>query len=123
MADVSIKLTVSGMEELQRYFSETVPRAFTDGVNGALEDLSNDIYDQTRAACPVDTGALRDSIGVTVSDNRLEAEATQDYASFVDEGTSKMDAEPFFESVIDGLTAGFEQKIEQKINDMLQIGR
>ena len=54
-------------------------------------------------SCPVRTGALRGSIDARSDGNFCEAEATAGYAGYVEYGTWKMAARPFFEP---GLQAG-----------------
>ena len=60
---------------------ERVDVVFTD-------DLGPQVLVAAKQKCPVDTGALRDSIHVYVDDeHRLILEATEDYAIYVEEGT------------------------------------
>lgn len=47
------------------------------------------------AVCPVDTGALRDSITVESDGNSAVVSANTDYAAFVEFGTSKMAPQPY----------------------------
>jgi HK97 gp10 family phage protein len=55
---------------------------------------------------PVDTGELRDSIDYNVeADGSLNFEATAEYAGYVEFGTSKMSAQPFFMPPLDTLQA------------------
>lgn len=119
MADSTI--TITGIDDIIKFLNETAPEAVTQGVQDALDDLSNDIEDRTTSLCPVRTGALRDSIDVNVTDFTLTAMAGEDYASFVDGGTRFMDAQPFFEDPINTLVEQFEQDIEQMINDALEF--
>jgi hypothetical protein len=53
-----------------------------------LGDVANDIADDARAVCPVDTGALLQSIGssMAVAGDAAYVEAGADYASAVEEG-------------------------------------
>lgn len=53
------------------------------------------VADNARSVCPVDTGALRDSIAVTQSGTNAEISANTDYAAYVEFGTSKMAAQPY----------------------------
>lgn len=53
------------------------------------------IYDAAYELCPVDTGALRQSIRVIVDDLIVIASAEIHYAMFVELGTRLMDAQPF----------------------------
>lgn len=117
MADITI--TVTGFDEIGNALNES-DQALNDGVNEALQELANDIEDKTTALCPVDTGALQDSIDVQVSGDTLTAVAGEDYATFVDEGTRFMDAQPFFEDPINELVDQFRGDLEQKLSTSLQ---
>lgn len=122
MADIQI--TATGFTELTTALNAS-DQALNDGINEALQELGNDIMDKTTALCPVDTGALQASIDVNVSGEILTAVAGEDYATFVDQGTSRMDAEPFFEDPIDELVTQFRSDLEQKLASSLQnsLGR
>lgn len=121
MADISIEIFVQGVEELQKLFNDTIPNALTDGIRSALEDLRTDIEERTTSLCPVRTGALRNSIDITLTDDyTISAVAGMDYASFVDLGTRKMEAEPFFTDPINELFDNFESQLENKVDSSLQ---
>lgn len=117
MADITV--TVTGFDEIGTAL-DTSEQALNDGINEALQELAIDIENKTTALCPVDTGALQDSIDVQVSGDTLTAVAGEDYATFVDEGTRFMDAQPFFEDPIDELVDQFRGDLEQKLSTSLQ---
>lgn len=50
---------------------------------------------------PVDTGALRDSIIADTDGEYIECEAGMDYAQYVEYGTYKMAAQPYFEPALE----------------------
>ena len=54
------------------------------------------VADAARELCPVDTGRLRDSIAVSADNNGAEISADTDYAAYVEFGTWKSAAQPFF---------------------------
>lgn len=54
-----------------------------------------------QSLAPVRSGALRDSIDGTVGPNQIRVFADTDYASFVEEGTSKQPAQPFMKPAFD----------------------
>ena len=75
-------------------------------VSGTALDLSFDMAavmaaageaaaQEARAMCPVDTGRLRSSIGVSAGDGEAVVYANTDYAAYVEFGTSKMAPQPF----------------------------
>ena len=66
----------------------------------ALNSAASSCADTARQLAPVDTGFLHDHISQTkeASEHDLEAEVTSeaDYSLYVEFGTVKMDAQPFF---------------------------
>lgn len=56
-----------------------------------------DLYDRVRDNVPVDTGALKESIKIE-SGNVV---STSEYAEYVEYGTEKMQAQPFFQTSAD----------------------
>lgn len=122
MAELSIEIEASGFDELQKLFNDTIPQALTDGIRSALEDLRTDIEQRTTQLCPVRTGALKNSINISLTDDdyTIEAVAGMDYASYVDLGTRKMHAQPFFTDPINELFDEFESRLEGKVDSSLQ---
>jgi hypothetical protein len=120
MADFSISFEVKNEDDVQR-FVNSVPEAFTNAIKSSLSDLRDKIENLTLTDVPVDTGALRDSIDISLSDDfTITAIAGEDYASYVDEGTVKMDAEPYF---TDNITQAFDEFVDDlsdKIETSLQ---
>lgn len=115
----SLQIKVEGIKELQTYLNEDAPEAIKQGVIDSLADLSYDIYNTTTALCPIDTGALLRSIQVTTAYDQLTAIAGEDYASYVDEGTSRMRAQPFFQSPIADILQTFSDNMSEKIANAL----
>jgi HK97 gp10 family phage protein len=71
--------------------------------------LGESVAETARAICPVDTGALRDSIAAHMADgSEAEAEiiAEVPYAAFVEFGTSLMEAQPFLRPALDAAVNG-----------------
>lgn len=62
-----------------------------------------------RELCPVRTGYLRSTIHCDVSGDMIECYADADYAQYVEYGTSRMAAQPYFEPA---LLAGIEAALE-----------
>lgn len=121
MAEVTIKITVTGLDQLSTFLKDTAPDAITQGFNDALSDLRTKIENTTTGLCPVRTGALKASIDIQQQgDFSLSAKAGMDYASFVDEGTTRQRAQPFFTDPITREVDQFKDDIERKITDALQ---
>ncbi len=68
-------------------------------IEGSLGEIiaagAEAVSQSAKSMCPVDTGALRDSIGVSMEGNRAEISANTDYAAYVEFGTSKMAPQPY----------------------------
>lgn len=73
------------------HISEIMEEMISDAIAAGAELVGAN----AKSICPVDTGALRDSISVEHSGMSAEISANTDYASFVEFGTSKMAAQPF----------------------------
>lgn len=56
----------------------------------------NQFQDEARSLCPVRTGNLLSSISGDASSEGFTAEASAEYAVYVEYGTWKMEAQPFF---------------------------
>lgn len=122
MADITFKVT--GLDEISQYFRDKAPNALTQGISDALGDLRDQIETETTTLCPVDTGALRASIDIEQkTDFAIIARAGMDYASFVDEGTRFMSAEPFFTDPITQAVDQFQANLEQIIISSLESAK
>lgn len=53
------------------------------------------VCSSAKSMCPVDTGTLQSSIGVSTEGNRATVSADADYAAYVEFGTSKMAPQPY----------------------------
>jgi HK97 gp10 family phage protein len=75
-------------------------------VRQAMERACLVVQDSAKRMCPVDTGRLRDSIDVQISEDALAITGIiaphTEYAGFVEFGTSKMRAQPYMRPAIDG---------------------
>lgn len=114
---------VEGLDRLERKLKKTIPAKAIELTRRAMEQSAEEIVGMMRRLVPADTGALRDSIGWTWGDApkgsmviaRSKAQTdglmitiyagTRDkslgdldayYARFVEFGTQKMAAQPFF---------------------------
>ena len=65
------------------------------GIAEALEEAGMQIDLEAGTQCPVDTGALWESIDHEVDGHTVSVSATTDYAVYVHQGTRKMAPRPF----------------------------
>lgn len=80
----------------------------------AIRKTALDIEGDAKTRAPVDTGALRNSIGVTMN-GPLAAEIgpTVHYAAYLEFGTYKMAARPFMGPAFDARSPGLEKALGQ----------
>lgn len=111
---------IIGLENLRRKL-KAMPQRIEAQIRAALEKSADEIVAMAKALVPVDSGALRDSIGWTWGDppsgamvlgtakegemritiyagtrDKKLGDADAFYARFVEFGTQKMSAQPFF---------------------------
>ncbi len=74
---------------------ERLAERIENNAGGIVSAIGERVMQSAKEACPVDTGALRDSIKMSVQGNRAVVSANTDYAGYVEFGTSKMPARPY----------------------------
>lgn len=93
-------LEVKGLKELQllvNNLSPDVKRIINDNFSKFGQSMQNEMTNTV----PVRTGFLRKSIGHEKKDQQLKVFAKAHYAGFVDHGTFKMPARPFFSNTLE----------------------
>ena len=102
-----------------RAMGEDIP----DFVSQLLGQIGDNMVNEMQNTCPVDTGYLRDHISVTkLTENELEITSEAPYSGFVEYGTVKMEAQPFFEPVINTFTAtGADQFRKDALANIAQL--
>lgn len=81
----------------------------------AVAKTALDCEAAAKRRAPVDTGALRNSIGTSIAGDRMSAEIgpTVNYAPYQEYGTSRMAAQPYMGPALDEVTPGFMSAMEQ----------
>ena len=67
----------------------------------AIQGFINTFMEVATSLCPVDTGYLCSTIDAGGDESSVYAEATAEYAAYVEYGTSRMGAQPFFEPALE----------------------
>lgn len=84
------------------------------GVGELFVDITTQL---AQSVCPVDTGFLKSSIGGRGEDRTGTVQATAEYAQYVEYGTWKMEAQPYFTSAVEqGAEIAFMVAMEIYIN-------
>lgn len=89
---------MSGLVEVQQDNTEAIQDAIADGIMEGLEKIGLVAEGYAKAKCPVDTGRLRNSITHMPKGGISPAVCigtNVEYGKYVEEGTSKHDAQPF----------------------------
>ena len=91
--------SLEGAQALSGWFAEADEQKLAEAAAQGMRDEMERMAQEARAACPVDTGALKDSIHVTylqgASGAEAELRADAPHAAAVELGTMKRRAQPF----------------------------
>ncbi|MFU0812246.1 MAG: HK97 gp10 family phage protein [Atopobium sp.] len=89
---------MSGLVEVQQDNTEAIQDAIFCGIMESVERIGLVAEGYAKAKCPVDTGRLRNSITHVLKGGISPAVyigTNVEYGKYVEEGTSKHDAQPF----------------------------
>jgi len=89
---------MSGLVEVQQDNTEAIQDAIFYGIMESVERIGLVAEGYAKAKCPVDTGRLRNSITHVLKGGISPAVyigTNVEYGKYVEEGTSKHDAQPF----------------------------
>lgn len=95
--------TIEGLEELNVLFKNLGPE-ITKQFHDITGRFATSILSQMNQRVPVRTGYLKSTIASSVSPNLTELYVTADYAKFVNYGTRRMAARPFFTGPVEEQT-------------------
>lgn len=106
----------SDFSELDRFARDLrrAPAKVQKDIIGVLDKAAADVQRGAAARAPVDTGALRNSIG-TSNAGRFARDIgpTVNYGMFVEYGTSRMGPQPFMGPALEAARPSFEQAIAE----------
>ena len=116
----TINLTAKGIKGAVAALKEFEGSVIPDTAEGVLSELGEQMVSEMQGNCPVDTGLLQSEIAVTeVSADKLVVESPTDYAGFVNFGTWKTGAQPYFSNTVDTVEAGGGDLIDNFSRDAL----
>ena len=94
---------------------------YGDGCDAFLDTFFDIAYD----LCPVDTGELISSIDGSTDGETVEVYADADYAQYVEYGTSKMEAQPYFRpalaSAFEIAKRDWQEAVDEAMEEEAQI--
>lgn len=95
------------------------PATVRPKVSQAIRKTALDIEGDAKILAPVDTGALRSSIGSDIAPMSAEVGPTVEYGGFVEWGTSRMGPQPYMSPAFDRRVPGLVRAIEAAAEDVL----
>lgn len=108
----------SNLEEVRKLFEEARARWLADA-SGVLDRWLEQVEKDAKTIAPVRTGFLKDnirSLGTRIAGDVIKGSvlSAAEYSSFVEDGTSRMSAQPF-------LKPSFEKNIDELVTELTQL--
>jgi len=133
---VGIQITVEGLNEL-KVLLDVLPQKTREKIELDLRKIVEEIRDEAKQKCPVDTGALQKSIriqtyskpagvmaklGVSAGGYTVNPKTGQtvNYASFVEYGTSRNPAQPFLRPAYQNKTRQLKNVMKQAVIEVVR---
>lgn len=90
-----------------------------ESISAGVSLSADAVKKEIRNRAPSDTGELRDSIKTAKNGTVVSVYSDSDHAGFVEFGTSKMAAKPFFRPAIDTSKSAFFSTMKKTIQDAI----
>jgi HK97 gp10 family phage protein len=113
---MKLKIRMDGLKGLQKALA-AAPKQVAARLDKALAKNANEMAGSARALAPVDSGALRDSIGVEHDGGTYFVEAKDEAAPHVEWGTRERPAHPFFYVAYRAQKTRFRRRNARAIRD------
>lgn len=84
-------------------------------ISGILQEVGNYGVSVAKANTPVVTGKLRDGNKMQVSGLTLELSNDVEYAAYVNGGTSRQRAQPFFDNAVESTAQKLQQDLSKNL--------
>lgn len=107
-------IKIVGMEKLQKKLKKNIRM---DDVRRVVRHNGAEMQGKAQDNAPVDTGTLKRSIGLDITDGGLtaEVEPTAEYAPYVELGTRFMEAQPYLKPAFDDQKEKFKQDMKKLV--------
>lgn len=107
-------IKIVGMEKLQKKLKKNVQM---DDVKRVVRHNGAEMQTKAQQNAPVDTGTLKRSIGLEITDSGMSAEIepTAEYAPYVELGTRFMEAQPYLKPAFDDQKEKFKRDMKKLV--------
>jgi HK97 gp10 family phage protein len=105
---------IEGIDELVTLFQNLVPE-MEKSFNEITTQYANSILQEMRSIVPVKTGYLKSTIGGGTSTNKMELYVTASYAGYINYGTSRIRARPFFTGPVEKQAPNMIKELNQAL--------
>lgn len=107
-------IKIVGMEKLQRKLKKNVRM---DDVKRVVRHNGAEMQAKAQQNAPVDTGHLKRSIGLEITDSGMSAEVepTAEYAPYPEFGTRFMEAQPYLKPAFDDQKERFKKDMNKLV--------
>ena len=107
-------IKVVGIEKLQKKLKKNVQM---EDVKRVVRHNGAEMQEKAQRNAPVDTGTLKRSIGLEITDSGMaaEVEPTADYAPYVELGTRFMEAQPYLKPAFDDQKEKFKKDMKKLV--------
>lgn len=107
-------IKIVGLEKLQKKLKQNVQMG---DVKRVVRHNGAEMQAKAQQNAPVDTGYLKRSIGLEITDGGMtaEVEPTADYAPYVELGTRFMEAQPYLKPAFDEQKEKFKKDMKKLV--------
>ena len=107
-------IKIVGMEKLQKKLKKNIQM---DDVKRVVRHNGAEMQTKAQQNAPVDTGTLKRSIGLEITDGGMSAEVepTAAYAPYVELGTRFMEAQPYLKPAFDDQKEKFKRDMKKLV--------
>lgn len=107
-------IKVVGIEKLQKKLKKNVQM---EDVKRVVRHNGAEMQEKAQRNAPVDTGTLKRSIGLEITDSGMaaEVEPTAEYAPYVELGTRFMEAQPYLKPAFDDQKEKFRKDMKKLV--------
>ncbi len=107
-------IKVVGIEKLQKKLKKNVQM---EDVKRVVRHNGAEMQEKAQRNAPVDTGTLKRSIGLEITDSGMaaEVEPTAEYAPYVELGTRFMEAQPYLKPAFDDQKEKFKKDMKKLV--------